>query len=445
MIYTVKMNITELSANIVGFQRQYNNVIRWAYNRCMDGMTKYELFEVIKSNPLNNIDLLDITWQREAVKEGVAAAKSSKELGTVAVFQAKANKRRRKGKTTREEFLKEKEESLMPIACEGSKADKCGNRKFRFNAEDMCGWVRIGKEKVQFTCDSIGKKRQKELISYMAMAEKGEIGVTFKIRPKSLYICIDTDDLPKKTYKKKKLRTLALDMNPNYIGLCIMDNYDNIMLKKVYDMRFLSKKANKHNHELTQIAIDIAHLCKHYNVKMVGYEKLKMKSGDRKKGKRYNKQCNNEWRRGRFVNSLNKHLSLLGCEYKELPAAYSSFIGCICNPDDTDSVAASIELNRRLRVYMKCDVNEKLSVSDVIYPEWDSSVMNRWKEDLPMCEEVSDWKGLYDVFKRARHSCRRLYPQWLEQSGLKEKRFNTSCSSGVSVLTICRNKSTYSN
>ena len=445
MIYTIKMKIKELSADIVDFQRQYNNVIRWSYNRAMDGVGKYAIFDLIKDNALNHVELLDNSWMREAVKVGSAAAKSSKELGTVSVFQSRANKRRRNGTTTREEFLKEKTKSLMPITCEGSKADPCGNRKFRFDAENLSGWVKLGKEKVTFSCENIGVKRQRELISYMQMAEEGLIGVTCKIRPRNFYICIDTDDLVKEEYSKIEGRTLALDMNPNYIGLSIVDTDETIMLKRVYDLKRLPKKKNKHDHELTQIAIGIANLCKHYGVSLVGFEKLKIKSGNKKKGKKYNKIVNNEWRRERFVNSLTKHLSLIDCPYKEIVAAYSSFIGCISYPDDTDSVAASIELNRRLRLYYAMHVLKCRPVSDIIYPRLDLPLMNRWKKDLEVSGEYSDWKAFYQACKRAKHSYRRLFPQWLVDIGLKENRFGTSDNSKVGVLTLCCNEKTYFN
>lgn len=436
MIITLKAKINTISDDILPFQRQFNNVVKWAYNRFKEGKSRTDVFGLIRDNNVNNVDLLDVTWKREAAKLAQTMYLSSKDKNKPIVFYSKAFRRRLEGKTTREEFIKERDEALYQITCEGSKADTDGNRKFKFDANELSGSVKLGKETVTFSCERIGKKRQDMLVEYLEMAHIHMVGVTYKITPKYLYILVDLKDIVPNTYDAIEGRTLALDMNPNYIGLSIVDSDDTIIHKRVYNLSKVPKEKYKQNHELTEVAISIAKLCKHFKVCLVGFEKLSMKSSDKGRGRSFNRLVNNGWRRDRFLNSLRKHLELVGCPYKEVVASYSSFVGCVCYPSDTDSVAASLELNRRLRLIYKMYVLKTMPIGGVIFPQVGADVLNRWKDEAHLCGDITDWLSFYSLCKMARHSYRRLYGPWLKTAEAKEFRLYSAVSSGVLVLPL---------
>lgn len=431
MIITVKATINSLSHDITAFQQQYNTVIRWAYNRSMEGLSRTEVFNLIRDGKPNNTTLLDTTWKREAAKVAQAMAESDIKQNTTSVFYRRAFYRRLNGKTTHEEFIQEKQQALYPIRCEGSKADNCGNRKFKFNPSTLSGSVRLGDDVVIFTCNSIGEKRQRQLIRYIEMAKAGLVGITYSIKSTNFYILIDQKDIEREGYRAIEGRTLALDMNPNYIGLSVVDSDDTILCKTVFNMSKLSRRRNKNRHELTQVAIKIARLCRYYHISLVGFERLKMPASDKGKGKAFNRMVNNDWNRDWFVTSLKKHLELCCCPYREVAPEYSSFVGCMCYPNDVDSVAASIELNRRLRLFNMIYIVKSEAKRGIIFPEVEPCVLNRWKEEACIGDDVSDWKSLYDAYKRTRHSYRRLYGQWAKTAPVKECRLNKAVHSGV--------------
>lgn len=106
MIITLKAKINTISNDILPFQRQFNNVVKWAYNRFKEGKSRTDVFGLIRDNNVNNVDLLDVTWKREAAKLAQTMYLSSKDKNKPIVFYSKAFRRRLDGKTTREEFIK---------------------------------------------------------------------------------------------------------------------------------------------------------------------------------------------------------------------------------------------------------------------------------------------------------------------------------------------------
>ncbi len=63
---------------------------------------------------------------------------------------------------------------------------------------------------------------------------------------------------------------------------------------------------NKKKHEDHEIAKRLIEIAKHYQCEYFAYEKLNIKSNDKGKGKQFNKSCNNDWRRKRLTESINK-------------------------------------------------------------------------------------------------------------------------------------------
>ena len=423
-IITIKLKLRyNITDDIRIFQQKYSNVVRYAFNRFMDDCTRIQVFNLIKK--LNNVNELDVTWRREAAKLAEALAITTKKKDKdeqKVIFGGKSNfYNRLKGKISHETFIENKK--LFYISCEGSKADNKGNRKFKFDINTLNGSVKLNNKVVSFSCIKQNKTNMNILRQAIMLAENGEIGLTYRLNGEYFYICVDLEKLTFDRYNVCKNTTLAIDMNPNYIGLCIINPNDKIIHKQVYDLSKI-KNNNKRDYELTQIAISIAKLCKHYRVEMVGYEKLKIYSSNKGKGRRFNKQVNNDWHRCIFVNSLHKWLGIINCKWVEIIPEYSSYIGCIMYENETDSIAASIELNRRLREYKSIYIDKTKSKGNIVYPLFTMSHFNRWKESLDD-RVFKDWKESYQWFKETKHSYRLTYPLWLKHNGIRPFRYKS--------------------
>ena len=421
MNITIKLKLRE-AVDVGEFQRKYTNVVRYAFNRALEGKSKFDIFSLL--NDLNNVDVLDLSWKREAAKLGYAIAKAalaryketnnSKDLKVI--FGGKNLFYKRSiGKITRDEY--KKSYKLQPITCEGSKADSLGNRKFKFDFNTFEGTVRLGKDVIPFSCHKTSKRNMMLLARLQELVLRKEIGFTCKLTSEYFYIVFDLDKLPiEKPYKRREDVTLAIDMNPNYVGLSITDKNNNVLHRRCYDLSRITNN-NKRKYELTQVVLEIKKLCVKYGVCYVGFEKLKMQPSDKGKGRLFNRQCNNEWCRLYFVNSLKKHLTLIGCKYQELAAQYSSFIGQLTNPNDTDSVAASIELNRRLKEFKKQYIDRTEPKGSVVYPKFSLDYLNRWKKEGVSEGKIKDWRTAYQYIKESGHSYRFLYVDYVKRNG----------------------------
>ena len=162
MVITVKLKLKQ-ALHVDDFQRKFNNVVHFAFNRAMEGLTKYEIFDLL--NTLNNVNELDLSWKREAAKLGYTTAKSAlarfketkDEKDLKVIFGSKKIfYQRLTGKLSREEFLKQRK--MQPITCEGSKADNHGNRKFKFDFNTFEGSVKLANQTLSFACHKTSKR-----------------------------------------------------------------------------------------------------------------------------------------------------------------------------------------------------------------------------------------------------------------------------------------------
>jgi len=107
-IITIKLRLRENIANeIRDFQRKFSNVVRYSFNRFMEGHSRTDVFNLIKI--INNVDELDLTWKREAAKvaESLALSAAKRDDKTV-IFGGKGLfYKRLKGRLSREEYLRQ--------------------------------------------------------------------------------------------------------------------------------------------------------------------------------------------------------------------------------------------------------------------------------------------------------------------------------------------------
>ena len=219
----------------------------------------------------------------------------------------------------------------------------------------------------------------------------------------------------------KKDRVLGIDMNPNYIGISVLEfNEDDnfkVLSKQVFDLTKLTKKSgksstdkkskyltNKLNHETISIVHDICKLVDYWKCDKVVIEDLSIRSSDKGNGKYFNRLCNNVWKRNLFVNKL-KSLSLL-CNFSlvEVNPCYTSFIGNVIYGDENtpDMISASIEIARR---------GFKKFEKSWFYPSIrDEKINEHWKQTL---SRFDDWKSAFQEIKKSKVKYRFLLQDYV--------------------------------
>ena len=114
------------------------------------------------------------------------------------------------------------------------------------------------------------------------------------------------------------------------------------------------------------------------------------------------------WNKKLLINNLCKRCNLLNIKVLAIAPEYSSFVGCLMNPNDIDSIAAAKEIERRTRLFSNTFIKKTLPRNTkILFPQWDGSLMIRWKDDLDT--NLTTWKQSYKWFKEnPKHSYRIL-------------------------------------
>jgi hypothetical protein len=157
---------------------------------------------------------------------------------------------------------------------------------------------------------------------------------------------------------------LAVDLNPEFIGFCIVDKMLDGSIKNVHleciDLSNLSSKLrlsstdskqtyqnNKRKYEICEAWKYIFKLATHYKVAHFVLEKLNFKNPTvNTNTSEANRKTKNIWHRTLTTNLINKYCNSLGINKIDVVAAYSSFIGNIQH-DYFDPINASLEIARR--------------------------------------------------------------------------------------------------
>jgi len=370
---------------------KFNNVVRYAYNRRVkDGISKLsELEQHVKLN-MRNIECLDASWIKNAVKKSTELHTDKK-----LYFGGKSNFFKKKfGKKV--DFNKN-----SPMEIRGASGDK-GNRKAKLVDNKFIFKPYKGLEFEIELKLSRNERRMLNIIQEESKLSKNYFN--FEINEEYIWITFNEPVL-EDVYKFKKGRYLGIDLNPNWIAISIMDNGITEVYKELIDLRELNKCGkSKKEYELSILSKHIIKICRGWNVESVCLEELSMNSGDKGRGRYYNKLVNNDWNRNYFVNNLKKWLNINSIKFLMVNPYYTSFIGQVKNPEDYDSIAASKEVAYRGHL-MDC----RFRVNDYINGFLSGPVTTRWKEMLP---DINTFKDMYNYFKsqkKSRNSYRFLF------------------------------------
>lgn len=317
-------------------------------------------------------------------------------------------KRRSKGLISKEQYRQSK---LLPLLVEGE-ADRKGNRYFEIDIEKRTiVYKRSKDEHIELKIvGNISKTKKRELERLVSCIEERKTPVTVSISGDYVVLSYNDELLYAKDKKEEKKelnpnRVMALDLNPNYIGVAVLErgrrNTFKILGKNVYDLRSLNaaRSGNKRRYELVKINHMLMRSCRHYRVGKVAVEALHMLPGNRGYGKRFNRICNSGWNRRTTILNLKALCNMHGQDFVEVNACYSSIVGNIIHGNETtpDMVAAAIELALRAptknfagRVLPDFNKSKILSEAAKKYG-------NRWKEVAWM--DVRSWADLNKQIK----------------------------------------------
>ena len=395
---TVKLTICN-EVDVLCDMRVFSSIARVAFNRYQDGMDEKEV------RAYCNVRFDHNSWFiQSAIKEAAALYKLTGEKHIL--FGGKNNLHQYlRGLIDKSTF---KYRRMFPIGIQGEKLRK-GNRLFVFDLNNQRITYKPNKDRhVEIRFLPMKKKIADELARVQELAEHNKITVSVKLSDKYVWLTYDEGLIYDARYKKlQSKRVLGIDMNPNYIGLSVIE-FDKhaefkVLHKQVFDLSKLtisSGKAstdskskyitNKLKHETIAIAHEISKLVDVWKCKTVSIEDLSIKPNGLKKGKKLNRLCNNKWERRLFVAKLKMLANLHKFNLIEVNPAYSSIVGNFAygSENTPDMVAASIEIARR--AYRKFN-------KGWFYPRFNIQFRDeQWKQTLG---PVDDWKALFSKIK----------------------------------------------
>jgi len=386
------------SEDLTSVLKQYSSIVRYSYNRFLEGKTEKNIRELTKS--LNNINTLNSWLVQCGIKE--AKAIQTRFKNEKVTFGGKFNLiNRLKNKITNDEYRLKR---LSPINIQGEEL-KQGNRLFKLdiieNNQIIFKLNRLTHIKLELP--NLRNNIKKELFKLQQLNEvkQNQKGYTYSIRFDLNNIYISFEEF--KTEKVKILnenRCIGIDLNPDTIGISILDRGNVIythefslkpIFNKILNEKLSSKSdrmkffQNKLKFETFEISKSITKLAKQFNCKSVFIEDLDFKSSSTIKLS--NRKNKNLWKRELFINNLTKRLNIEGIKLYSVNPAYSSFIGNLMH-DYTDAVNASIEIARRGFEY-RIKKNKTGFYPNLL-------VKHQWKE---MATKYTDWKKFFIEIK----------------------------------------------
>lgn len=379
--------------DLTSILKQYSNVVRYSYNRFLDCKTEKDIRELSKS--LNSIDLLNSWLIQCGIKEGKAIQTRFK--NEKVVFGGKYNLiNKLKNKISKEEYQLKR---LCPINIQGEEL-KQGNRSFKLDIiENNQIIFKLSKNKhIELKLPNLRNNMKKELfkLQHLNEVKQNQKGYTYSIRFDLNNIYISFEEFKQEPIKLNENRYLGIDLNPDTIGISVLEN-DKVIYTQEFSLKPIFNKIlneklssnsdrmkyfqNKLKFETFEISKSISLIAKQFNCKTVFIEDLHFKGSSTIKIS--NRKNKNLWKRELFINNLTKRLNILGIRLYSVNPAYSSFIGNLVY-DYTDAVNASIEIARRGFEY-RIKKNKTGFYPNLL-------VKHQWKE---MATKITDWKKFF--------------------------------------------------
>ena len=429
-IITMKMKYhteTKKDSNrIFQMMVNYNNIVKCTYNYLLKH-PKASTVEISKyQNSLNNI-FLDTHFKGSAIYEAKGLTNKNGE-NKVIFGGKKLFLQRCENKITKEEFYKQRQIPIYRIGQSNAK----GNSKFSIITEEYILFKSTRNEHILLTLESVGKNYQKRLLELSELANQNKIAIDFKLDTEYVYISFDLNKLKSERIISDKIkdRYFAIDLNPNYIGYTIIDwidgqnykivdkgcfslkklnDYDDSLNGKGFSSESKERKyiSNKRKYETMNISHKLVNIAEHYKCEYFILEDLTIKPKDNKKGKKFNKKCNNQWDRNLIVNQIKKVCKLDKIKVLEVVPNYSSFIGNLVYRKEKlfDPVLSSIEISRRGYEFVhQYILKDKEIEKNIIFGnfEKDKEVYRKSLEELGVNFPFETFQELYSQIKESK-------------------------------------------
>ena len=310
----------------------------------------------------------------------------------------------------------------------GRASDK-GNRKFNFDLKNNKIIFKPSKEnhfEIKFKFKS--KKTKELLFKLQEMTNNKEIPLSIRLTKTEIHIMYDElkvnnyhfdiilykqeiKNISKEQEEERKIiaqkyckeqqhrmlknklsyRYASVDLNPEEIGLSIVDKKDdegnfNIIYTECVSLKKLNKKLglksdnkkvikqnNKRKHEIKEVWKHIFKLISHYKVGYFIIEDLDFKSKNKNNPKEFNRKVKNLWHRTLTTSLITKYCNIDGLIKVVVNPCYSSFVGNLCY-NYYDPISSSLEIVRRGIV--------KYKVGNSLYPNEKQINQERLKEIL---------------------------------------------------------------
>jgi hypothetical protein len=332
---------------------------------------------------------------------------------------------------------------VLPIYSVGEAPQK-SNRKFEFDFENQNLLFKPDK-KTHFKIEFHVSKNQQIVLNQL-QSRIGELPISVRVSESFVWITYDEEKLAGYDFKKNALkkdaqklaktdkdgrkalfqqyladqksrklatkienRSLAVDLNPEYIGFSVVETQaegsPKVLHKGVLDCSNLNTRMglsstdpeqvaqnHKRRFELCELWKYLFRLATHYKVAMFVSEELEFKpENDNTSSTEANRKTKNLWHRELTRNLIQKYCNTLGIENVSVIAAYSSFVGNIQHAD-FDPISASLEIARRGIV--------KYTKGSSIFPplhSQDVDTMYQLGLDVPR-DSVGSWKQAFGHF-----------------------------------------------
>jgi len=405
---SIKLSYTS-DTDLTKFLKEGNKIVRIAFNLSKKGKTVNNIVKIIK-NEYNNIDyeLLDNNMIEYFSNDGAFKYKRFLSLKKkTMIFGSNKNwKKFQNGTISKDSFnLIRNSNPLMFI---GRKGDYFGNRKFKLNIQNNEIIFKHSKGNHHSLKITPSKNIENVLYKLQLLSETTKTPITYKLDKNYIIIIFDDNELKNLKYNSILDRVASLDLNPNNISLTIQDfsnQTPTILHKKIYNLKLLNREnnSNKVKHELFEICKNIIKTLIHYKCEIVGTEMIQMKRGNYQNGKFFNTLLNVTWKYSLFKKVLINNLSVTGIKNQEIAPQYSSTIGCLNHPEETDSIAAALEIGRRTYMFKKkfLDKDKHFLDKDIIYPTLDyKTIRERWNSILgDYNPKRVGWVGIHNYLK----------------------------------------------
>lgn len=428
---TIKLKIKN-NIDLTAELKEFNSIVRFSFNRFQEGLKEKEIRSKVNSLFKNNC------WFNQcAIKVGQQIFKKHKDKKII--FGGKfLLKQYMKKLITKEEYSLKK---LLPINIQGEAKQK-GNRLFKFDLVNSKLTLKLSKKNHQgIEFYKPNKNQFRELSKIQELVENKQLTVSVSLNNEYIWLIFDESLLNiQEKFKDLKInRVLGLDLNPNYIGLSVLEFNKNdefkVIHKLVFDLSNLnitSKKSssdksskhlnNKRKFELILVCYKINKLINYWKCSKLCIEDLNIKSCNKGSGKNFNRLCNNVWNRNLVMNKLKLLSNIFSYELIEVNPVYSSFIGNLLygNEQTPDMIASSIEIARRgYKKYSK----------GWFYPIFSIEHLNeQWKQTL---SGIEDWKTAFNQIKKSKLKYRFQLNEFISNAVFskkyKQKHINLYC------------------